>query len=278
MDLSWSQNLIYGAVSGLTEILPVSAQAHRLLLRKIFGTQSVPGITLLLIHIGIFAAVFMCCQNHIVRIHRAKKLARIPKKRRKRPLDMVSLMDYSLLKTMLLPVILAFLFFRKIVPHENNLVLVSVLLLINGIVLYIPQYLPGSNKDSRSLSRVEGLLIGLGGAAAALPGVSALGMASSVGEICGEDRTYSINMALLLELGVLAIFIVIDVLALAEAGIGSLSFMLLLQSLLAAAAAFGTALLGIKFLRRMAAEGGFSVFSYYCWGFALFSLILTLFA
>ncbi len=267
-----SQNLIYGAVSGLTEILPVSAQAHRLLLRKIFGTQSVPGITLLLIHIGIFAAVFMCCQNHIVRIHRAKKLARIPKKRRKRPLDMVSLMDYSLLKTMLLPVILAFLFFRKIVPHENNLVLVSVLLLINGIVLYIPQYLPGSNKDSRSLSRVEGLLIGLGGAAAALPGVSAIGMASSVGEICGEDRT------LLLELGVLAIFIVIDVLALAEAGIGSLSFMLLLQSLLAAAAAFGTALLGIKFLRRMAAEGGFSVFSYYCWGFALFSLILTLFA
>ena len=278
MDLNWSQNLIYGAISGLTEILPVSAQAHRLLLRKIFGTHSVPGITLLLIHIGIFAAVFVCCQNHIVRIHRARKLSRVPKKRRKRPLDMVSLMDYSLLKTMVLPVILAFLFFRKIVPYENNLVLVSILLLINGTVLYVPQYLPGSNKDSRSLSRVEGLLVGLGGAAAALPGVSGIGVAASIGEICGEDRTYSLNMALLLELGVLVLFIIMDVLSIAEVGLAGFSFMLLLQSLLAAVSAFCMAMLGIKFLRHIVADNGFSIFSYYCWGFALFSLILTLFA
>lgn len=278
MDLTWSQNLIYGAVSGLTEILPVSAQAHRLLLRKIFGTQSVPGITLLLIHIGIFAAVFVSCQNHISRIHRARKLARIPKKRRKRPLDMVSMMDFSLLKTMLLPVLVAFLFIQKIIPHENNLVLVSVLLLINGVILYVPQYLPGSNKDSRSLSRVEGLLVGLGGAAATLPGISGIGTAASVGEICGEDRTYSLNMALLLELGILLLFIIVDILSVAEAGTDGIGFMMVLQALLAAVSAFCMAMLGIKFLRRLVADNGFSIFSYYCWGFSLFSLILTLFA
>ena len=80
MDLNWSQNLVYGMISGLTEILPVSAQAHRLLLRKIFGNHYIPDLTLLLIHIGILAAVFICCQNQLIRMQRAMRLARIPKK------------------------------------------------------------------------------------------------------------------------------------------------------------------------------------------------------
>ena len=37
MDLNWLQSIIYGFVSGLMDILPVSAQAHRALLLKLFG-------------------------------------------------------------------------------------------------------------------------------------------------------------------------------------------------------------------------------------------------
>ena len=278
MDLTWSQNLVYGMISGLTEILPVSAQAHRLLLRKIFGTHYVPGITLLLIHFGILAALFFSCQNQILRIHRARRLARIPKKKRRRPLDMVSLMDFSLLRSMFLPVLLAFILGHKIMDYEDNIFLVSALLFLNGIVLYIPQYLPGSNKDARTLTRAEGIFMGLGTALSALPGISAIGMNLSFGQAFGEDKKYGLNMALLLEIGILMILLVIDILGIAVDRSDRLSFMLILQSVLAGAGAFGSSLLGIKLMRKLAENNGFTLFSYYCWAIALFTMILTLFA
>ena len=278
MELNWSQNLVYGIISGLTEILPVSAQAHRLVLRKIFGSHNVPGITLLLIHIGIFLAVLISCQTQIQRIRRAKQLARIPKKKRRRPLDLVSLMDYNLLMSMLLPLLLAFILCHKVVQYENNIFLVSALLFVNGIILYIPQYLPGSNRDARTITRFQGLGIGLGAALSALPGISAIGAAVSVGQALGEDRKYGFRMALLMELGILIILIVLDALTIAEAGMVGFTFSLILKSLLAAAGAFGGTLLGIRAMGRLAENIGFAIFGYYCWAVAIFTLILALFA
>ena len=40
MDLSWLESTFYGFVIGLTDILPISAQAHRLLLIKLYGIRS----------------------------------------------------------------------------------------------------------------------------------------------------------------------------------------------------------------------------------------------
>ena len=276
VDLNWFQNLIYGMISGLTEILPVSAQAHRLVLRKIFGTHYVPGITLLLIHVGIFAAVFMTCQNHLLRISRARHLAKIPKKRRKRPLDVVSLMDHHLLMTMLIPVIIAFILSYPITKHEDNILLVSLLLILNGIILYAPQFLPGSNKDARTLSRMQGLYIGIGAAFSALPGISAIGMATSVGQAVGEDRKYSFRMALLLEGFILIFLILRDFLQIASTGLGGIHFSLIMQSLLSGAGAFGTTLLGIRLMRRMAEGNGFADLGLYCWVIAVISLLLSL--
>lgn len=278
MDLTWAQNLIYGMISGFTEILPVSAQAHRLVLRKIFGTHHIPEITMLLIHIGILIAVFSCCQNHLLKIHRAKALARIPKKRRKRPLDIVSLMDSSLMMTMLVPVILGFLLFHGAQKHENNIFLVSGLLFINGIILNIPQYLPGCNKDARTLNRLEGITVGIGCSLCALPGISCMGMALSFGQAVGEDRKYSLNMALLLELWVLVILVILDMVAMSQAGLAGLGIRVLMQSLLSGGGACLTTYLAIRLMRKLTEGPGFVGFSYYCWALALFSLILTLFA
>ena len=73
-------------------------------------------------------------------------------------------------------------------------------LFFNGIILYIPQFLPTGNRDSRTLSRVEGLLMGLGGAASILPGISAVGTAMSIGSVCGVERKYGLNMVLIMHI------------------------------------------------------------------------------
>ena len=277
MDLSWWESLLYGFVSGLTEILPVSAHAHRMILLKVFGTEAVPTTMLLLIHISVLAALYFCCQNHILRIARARRLAQIPKKRRKRPLDAIGLMDWSLLKTMILPVIAAFFLYQKTSSLENKAVWVGVFVLLNGVILYVPQYLPSSNKDSRTLSRVDGLIMGLGGAAAVLPGVSCMGATLSIESVCGVERTYGLNMALLLEMAVTVGLIVMDVVKIVTLGMDPFSFALVLGSLLAAAAAFGAAVLAEKILRHLANTIGYTIFAYYCWGIALIAFILTLF-
>ena len=278
MGLNWFENILYGLFSGLTDILPVSAQAHKLILLKLFGAGNEPELMRLLIHIAILAALYFSCTPMIVKITRARRLARIPKKRRKRPLDTKSLMDFSLLRTIIFPIILSFFFYEKASSLESNMILVACLVFVNGLILYIPQYLPGSNKDSRMLSRVEGLLIGLGGAASVLPGISAMGAALSVGSVCGIDKKYGLSMALLMNMAILFGRILFDLMAIVSGGIDLFSVSILLSYLLSAIAAFCGAMCGIRIMQQLAADIGFTVFAYYCWGVALFTFVLNLMA
>ena len=156
MNLTWLQSGLYGFISGLMDILPVSAPAHKVLLLKFLGGYTANETMDFLIHLGIFAGLYFSCQSQIIRINRARALARIPKRRRRRPLDVRSLMDWSMLKTTLIPVVLGLFLYQYAVKLNSNLMLISIFLLINGVVLYIPQFFPSSNRDSRTLSRVEG--------------------------------------------------------------------------------------------------------------------------
>ena len=185
-------------------------------------------------------------------------------------------MDFSLLKTMAIPVILALLVYNRAQVLSSKRILVSVLLFLNGIILYVPQFLPGSNRDSRTLSRVEGLCMGLGGAVSVVPGFSPIGVVSSVASVCGVDKSYGFSMTCLLCMILMAGRLVYDVLAIVASGLAGLSFLSLLGYILAGLAAFGGAYLAIRILRRMASNRGFGMFAYYCWGMSLFTFILYL--
>ena len=65
MDLNWLQSLLIGLISGLTDILPVSAQAHKAIFLKLFGLGEEPAILRFMIHVGTFAGLYYCCQNQI---------------------------------------------------------------------------------------------------------------------------------------------------------------------------------------------------------------------
>lgn len=276
MDLNWLQSVLFGLVSGLTDILPVSAQAHRVLLLKFFGVKSTTIVMALLLHLSVFAALYISSQGQFVKMNRARALARVPKRKRKRPLDTRSMMDWSLVKTMLIPAILGLFLYRYVRKMETNLVLIALFLFINGIILYIPQFLPSSNKDSRTLSRVEGLLMGLGSTASVLPGISTVGAMISIGSVCGVERVYSLNMAMIIKMFMMIGLMVYDVLGIISGGMEALSFALIVQYLVTALLSFGGAMAGIRVMRRLAADHGCAVFGVYCWGLALFTFILNL--
>lgn len=278
MNFGWFDSLLLGVILGLTEILPVSAQAHSRILVKFMGKGDLPPMLLLFVHFGIFAAVYFSCQSHILKMIRARKMARIPKKKRKRPLDTRSLMDLKLWITIMVPIVLIFLVYHKVEMASGNMILLATFLFLNGLILYIPQFLPSSNKDCRTLSRVEGFLMGLGGALFAIPGFSGIGAALSVASVTGVERKYGLNMILLMALGILAGNIFYDLLDLFSVGVGILSVSYLLCYLLAAVASFAGAFLGIRIMRGLAEEKGYGMFAYYSWGLALFTFVLSLMA
>ncbi len=272
------QSVLYGFLSGIADIVPVSSRAHGILLLKIFGTTVDSNFVLLFFHVGVLLALYTSSVSNLTRIRRALALARVPKKKRRRPLDMKSLMDFRLLRTMAVPIILAYLFYGKAYAMGANHWLVAIFLFVNGVVLYIPQWLPTGNKDARSMSRVDGLLIGLGGAVSILPGMSYMGGMLSVGSVCGVDKQYNLDNALIAGILVNLCIVVSDLLRMLDAGLTGITFQIVLTCLATGAAAFGGTLLGVKILRNFTKSGSYTLFSFYCWGLALFTFFLNLVA
>ena len=276
MELNWLQSILFGLVSGAADIIPVSGQAHRLLLLKFFGVNQLPNLLALLLHLSVAAALYLSSQGQFVRMNRARALARIPKKKRKRPLDTRSMMDWSLIKTMLVPTVIGLLLNSRVRGWSVNMFLIAGMLFVNGLILYIPQFLPTSNRDSRTLTRLEGVLMGLGAGASVLPGISTVGIMVSIASVCGIERLYGLNMTFIVKLFFLIGLMVYDVLAIITDGLVGLTVMLLAQYLFTGLLSFGASMFAIRLLRRLAPEHGFHTFGVYCWGLALFTFILNL--
>lgn len=274
--MTWLSSIFYSLISGLAEVLPVSATAHRIVMQSLLGAGKNHILLQLFLHVGSLAALFYSCNSQIMRLSRAQKLANLPKRKRTRPLDTKSLMDIHFLITALVPIVLAFFFYDKVSSLEKNLVAVSAFLFLNGVILYIPQFLPGSNRDSSSLSRVDSLFMGLGGALSVIPGFSCVGTAVSIASVRGADKKFSLEMAMLMNIAVVIGFIAMDVLSMVATGISGVTFMQVLQYLFSGVCAYGGTMLGVRLLKVLIDEHGFSVFAFYCWGLALFTFIFYL--
>ena len=278
MDLTWLQSILYGLMTGLTDILPVSAAAHKVLLLKFFGIKGNVEALDLFIHLGILGGLYFCNQSQFVRFSRARALAKVPKRRRKRPLDTRSLLDISMLRTMLIPVIIGLFLYQYSARLQERLPALALFLLINGLLIYLPQFFPTSNRDARTLTPIEGLLMGLGGGLSVLPGISSIGASTAIGSICGVEKSYCLNMALLMHMAVTIGMVLYDIMAIAAVGIGTLTVATLLRYLLTALTAFGSAVLSIQLMRYLAAHHGYSLFALYSFGLAMFTFILNLLA
>lgn len=270
------ESIVFGLVSGLSDVLPVSAQGHKAIVLKLFGQSSEEPLMRLLIHAAILAALYYSCSNHIVKILRQLRLARVPKKKRKRPLDTQMLMEFRLLKMMIVPVLLSLLLYSKTSQWGTKLNLTALFLLINAVILYLPSLLPTGNKDARSMSPLEGMLMGIGAGVSVLPGVSSVGGALSVASACGAERSFALNMTYLMHMVLTVALIAFDLAALFAVGLSGVTGGVLLNGILAAGAAFGGTYLGIRAMRLLAANIGFSIFALYSVGAALLSFLLYL--
>lgn len=270
--MNWFESILFGLVCGLTEFLPVSADAHEALLLTVFG-GSAGHLLRLAVHAAVLLALYRECAEYIGQMSREQMLLKLPPRRRKRQPDMVKALDLRFLRTAAIVMALGFFAYPTVSAWRTDLHILAPILLVNGLIIYIPMHLATGNKDSRSMSQLDAVLVGLMGAVAVIPGISRLAVLIAAGIIRGADREQSLNWGLLLSIPAMLILIGFDVYGTVTAGMGGVS---VIQVILAAAAAFGGAWSAIRIMRFLAVKAGFSCFGYYCWGAALFSLIIYL--
>ena len=275
MEWNWLLGLIYGALGGLFEFLPVSPQVHQEVFRKLTGLGEGGYGLSFAVHLGALAAVILSYYGSISKLFHEQKIAGQPKRRRKRQPDFVSLMQLRLLKIAAVPVILSSLMAHWVGQYVNRMWLLAILTVLSGIVVLLPHYMSRANKDARALSPLDATLIGLGGILGALPGFSRVGALTSVASMRGADRQFGLEFTYLLAIPALAALCVGDLGMLIFTGAPQtgVSF---LAGILACIAAFGAGFAGIRLMRFLAVKDGYESLAYYSWGLAMLTFILYL--
>lgn len=276
MDMNWFESCLYGLISGLAEFFPVSSEAHQTLLSQLFGLEGKLPLLRLFVHIGILLALYEATKDQVQRLYREYQLRKIPRRRRRRPSDAQSAADISLLKIALIPLLIGFLFYIKSQNWQLQPHIVAPLLFLNGIILYIPMYLPVGNKDARNMSPLDGLLIGLSAMLAVFPGISRIAACCSVATARGADPQQGYRWSLMLSFPALIGMILFDIIGLFAVGFAGLSFLSVIQFLLSGVTAFAGAYISVTLIKNLVQKSGIFNFAYYCWGAAILTFILYL--
>lgn len=277
MDLSWIEAILYGLVSGITEYVPVSSQAHQLILNNFFGITEGNPLFNLFAHLGMLTGLLWTSGGFIVRLYNEFRHSKTFRRRRKREVNLQAVFDINFVKTAMIPMLLAFVIYSKTMQWENKLPLVAVFLLLNGVILLIPMYLSRGNKDSRNMSGFDAVLFGVSSALSVLPGVSRIGSGCSVAIMRGADPQHAYKWSLILSIPVLAVLIGFDMFSIFSIGFDGFGFALLVKGIVCSMFSHIASSLTILLMKSVTLRSGISGFSYYCWGAALFAFIVYLY-
>lgn len=266
--MNWLQSLIYGLISGLSEIVPVSAAAHQELLCKLFGQDRPDPLLNFLIHISVLAAIYFNCRNHINQISR-----RVSTSRRRGS----QTADYEMrfIKTGSIVLATGLFAFTYIFDTSNTLENVAVFCLVNGLLLFLSGRVLQGNKNARHLSSMDAVATGILGALSVLPGISRIGICVSYPIIRGTDRKTALDWALIMSIPAIAVLALLDLIGM-FAGMKVMSFGIYLGYILSMISAYIGTTLAILLMRFIVVRNGVSGFAYYSWGAALFAFILYL--
>lgn len=269
-------SILYGFVSGLTEILPVSAQANQYLMRQLLGVSQKEPIRDMLIHIAVLAAVLFACRSLFLRLRRDQAFqARMRKSRTKAELPR-GIYEMRLVRSAL-PVLVIGLFCSFFLPNlTENRIVFSLLCVVNGIILMVPSHMHQGNKSPKAMTALDGFFLGLAGALSIFPGISRLGSIVSMSILRKADRTSGFSWALMLSIPAMLVWAIVDFISIFTIGVGSIALMTVVGYLISAVFAFAGTYLAITILKILIERTQLSAFAYYSFGIALLSFLLYL--
>jgi len=243
------ETLILGIIQGLTEWFPVSSSGH-LTIAKEFAGWNPPVFFFVLLHLATLSVLIVFFRKVIVEV--LKALVRRDFNSEEGKLGI-------LIATGSVPTAIIGYTFRDIFKSFfSNLLVVGIALLATGFLLYISR----TRGDSRPISYLDALLIGLAQALAIVPGVSRSGATISTGFLRKIDKKKVFEFSFLLSIPAI----------LGAAIVESADLPLLIADggdtvalVVGVTASIVVGYMSLKTLRRVVMEEKFHWFAPYCW-------------
>ena len=272
MNMSWLESLIYGLFSGVSEFLPISSSAHQQIMMHLFGVDARDPVRDFIVHTAMLIAVIMACKSFLDTVKREASYAG----RRKYATyqNFRGFYDKRMIQSAIQPMLIPMFLLRYVLKLNDNLLLTSLLLTVNGIVVFLPDRMVQGNKDARFMSALDGVLIGCSGALSAFSGISRIGWTYGVATARGAAKKHALTWSFVLSIPALACVCFMDIITVFS--VGTVGFWnSFFTYLLSGATAYVGSSVAISAMRLLIARptGGLA---YYCWGLSLFSFVLYL--
>lgn len=275
--MNWIQSAILGFAGGFCELLPMSAEAHKGLLRHMMGIGAVGTLFQLFSRIAVLTVLLCAGELELRKLHRTAQLMRTPTRRRPGRPELNSAGTLRMLRIAAILAAAGRILSLRLAFLADRIWMLVIPLLVGGLLLWLPSNFRTANKDGRHLTAADGFLMGLGFLLGAVPGLSSVGICVAAATVRGASRSYALRFAWILTAVSLVTGILTDVLTLAIGGFAFDPAQLLSAGLGCVCAAIG-AYLAIHVARSRIRPGvsGFEEFCYYNWGQALLCAALFL--
>ena len=193
--MSVFEAIVLGITQGLTEFLPVSSTAHLRIVPAFAGWEDPGAAFTAVVQLGTMAAVLLYFRHDLIRIGLAW-LRSFRDHRVRGSLD-ARLGWYILIGT--IPIgIFGLLFKDQIENGARDLYLIGTMLILLGLLLLAAERAATHERPLETITRRDGILIGLAQALALVPGVSRSGSTLTAGLFLGFDRPSAARFCFLL--------------------------------------------------------------------------------
>ena len=143
--MNFFECIVYGVVSGLTEIFPVSSQANQMVMRHLFGVPQKEPIRDLLVHIAIFIGIILACRGMFTKIRREQVMAYRMRRNPSQVRALKGVYDVRLVRTAV-PIMVIGLFANLLfTDFYDRRPLFALMLLVNGALTLIPTFMHQGN-------------------------------------------------------------------------------------------------------------------------------------
>jgi undecaprenyl-diphosphatase len=272
------RSIILAVVQGLTEFIPVSSSGHLAIADALFDNITDNLKTYIAItHFGTLFSVIWVFWDDIIRL--LKSLLTIPSAIKEKSMNDDLKMVVYIVTASIPTAIIGLLFTRVYVDLTANLIIVGAMLLVTGGVLLVSRFIKvdeNKAKDASNFGILNALILGTVQGLAVMPGISRSGATISTALILKSDRKFAGRVSFLISLPAVAGAALLEWIEISQDGCpfstGIINFPMVLAFLLS----FIVGLVALKVLLKFVDKGKIHVFSYYCFGIGILSIVLRI--
>lgn len=212
--MTYGEAILYGAVQGVAEYLPISSSAHLILLPRFLGEASYGLAFDVFLHVGTLLATLIYFWKDWRAI-----FATMPviggwfrgKTAEGHTAPWAQTLDWKLIAVATVPALIAGAVFHKWISTvlRGNLVLI-ITLVLGGIALFLADHFCKQKKDLGKATMKDALLVGLIQCFALIPGISRSGSTMTGGRLLGFDRGAAARFSFLISAPITAAAVIFE--------------------------------------------------------------------